>query len=640
MVKKAGNLRKHKKSSVIFFLLIIQNIEFLWIFIKKVFTTIKNDGLKAAFEKLKYDVYKTAISLKLIRDKRGYENWIKQFTVLSENDIVKMKTMSGKFKRKVLVSIVMPTYNTPGHYLEKAIESVIGQIYENWELCIADDSSSSIDTIEILKKYEQQDPRIKIVYRRENGHISLASNSAIELATGDFIALLDHDDILSPDALFWVVEAINKNSEAALIYSDEDKIDDSGKRSDPYFKCDWNYMLFLSQNLVSHLGVFKTKTVKEIGGFRKGFEGSQDYDLALRFTEYIDALQIVHIPRVLYHWRIHKESTSKSVAQKPYAVFAAQKALTQHLERKNVKAGVEILPFNMYRVKYVLPAVVPLISIIIPSKNNRKFLEKCIESVISNTNYSTYEMLVVDNGSTHRGTLRYLEKLKEKDNIRILKYDSQFNFSAIVNRAAKMAKGDFLLLLNDDTSVINPNWLDEMVSIALQPGVGIVGAKLWYSGNTLQHGGIILGIGGIGSHAHKHFSKINRGYFNRANLIQEFSAVTGACMLVDKNVFNNIGGFNEADLHVAFNDVDFCLRAKQLGYKTVWTPFAELYHYESKSRGNDLHPDKIERFEKEIKYMNEKWGNIIQNDPAYSPNLTLIAEDFSLSWPPRINYRL
>ncbi|MEA3444455.1 MAG: glycosyltransferase family 2 protein, partial [Bacteroidota bacterium] len=532
--------------------------------------------------------------------------------------------------------VIMPTYNPNTVWLKEAIESVRYQIYPNWELCIADDASTDAPTIAILKDFQNADSRIKVVFRKKNGHISQASNDAIELATGEWIALLDHDDLLPADALFWVASTINKNPEAQLIYSDEDKIDGNNKRQDPYFKCDWNYDLFLSQNMISHLGVYKTEIVRKIGGFRQGFEGSQDYDLALRFIEKISHEQIIHIPRVLYHWRIHKDSTALGADKKPYALISAKRAIGEHLTRKDSSASVEILENQMYRVKYDLPAQAPLVSIIILSKNNKYMLQRCIESITQKTNYKNYEILIVDNNSDDDQTLFYFETLKQKSNVIVLRDTRDFNFSALNNKAAGSATGEYICFLNNDIEVISPNWLSEMISIAIQPGVGAVGAKLWYPNDTLQHGGIILGIGGIGSHAHKLLAKGQDGYFNRAALIQEFSAVTGACMLISKTVFNKVGGFNETDLSVAYNDVDLCLRIGDLGYRIVWTPFAELYHYESATRGEDIHPEKRKRFLKESDYMEKTWGDMLKNDPAYSPNLSLFAEDFSLAWPPRL----
>lgn len=599
-------------------------------------TYLKNYGLKGVISRFIYlfknsqqsgfNYMNTANRNQII-----YQNHLKQIP----NEAHLLAQISV-FTIKPLVSILIPTYNSNAKWLRETIESVQNQIYPNWEVCIADDASTNKECISILQDFQREDSRIKVVYRTENGHISNASNSALEIASGEYIALLDHDDILPKDALFWIAEAINKNPSVRVLYSDEDKIDIKNNRRDPYFKCDWNYSLFLSQNLISHLGVYQTELIRKIGGFRKGFEGSQDYDLALRCIENITFDQIVHIPRVLYHWRIHNASTALRADRKPYAVIAAKAAIEEHLNRQSVLASVEILQNQMYRVQYHLPKNPPLVSIIIPSKNNVIFLRKCLDSILEKTSYQNYEILIVDNNSDDSETLKYLNTIKGNPKILILRDTRDFNYSAINNLAVESANGDIICFQNDDTEVISSNWLGEMLSIGLQQGVGAVGAKLWYPNETLQHGGIILGIGGIASHAHKSLIRGNGGYFNRADLIQEFSAVTGACLLISKSLFKHIGGFNDKELIVAFNDVDLCLRIRELGYRIVWTPFAELYHHESISRGEDINGTNKKRFHNEINYMNSKWSDWIKNDPAYSPNLTMEGEDFSFAWPPRI----
>lgn len=637
MKRTKPNQFKILSKEIVFISSFIRDLGGIGVFISKSSEIFRTKGFKAAKRKARYifsqarivSIASLNLNQPIPRVSDGY--------IIEKPDLNKMEKFIGTFKQLPKISVVMPTYNSNVVWLGEAIESIRNQIYTNWELCIADDASTDDECKLLLKKYENKDKRIKVVFRNENGHISSASNSALEITTGEYVALLDHDDILTEDALFWVVKTINENSDVALIYSDEDKFDEDGSRSDPYFKCDWNYSLFLSQNLISHLGVYKTQIMKKIGGFRVGFEGSQDYDLALRFIEQIRSEQIIHIPRVLYNWRIHNDSTAFKADNKPYALTSAQRAIGEHLERMGVSSSVEILENQMYRVKYDLPQNLPLVSIIIPTKNNLKLLKKCIKSILSKTQYDNYEILIVDNNSDDLKTLKYLEKLRKNQNIRVLSDNRKFNFSAINNNAVKSAKGEYICFLNDDTEVISPNWLSEMLSIVVQKGVAAVGAKLWYPNKTLQHGGVILGIGGIGSHAHKGIPKGNGGYFNRADLIQEFSAVTAACMLISKRIFNKVGGFNEEDLAVSFNDVDLCLKIRELNYRIVWTPFAELYHHESISRGEDKTGEKKARFLKEIEYMNNKWGKWLKNDPAYSPNLTLNAEDFSLAWPPRVD---
>jgi GT2 family glycosyltransferase len=439
------------------------------------------------------------------------------------------------------------------------------------------------------------------------------------LVTGEFIALFDHDDLLPEHALFCVAETILANPNVGIIYSDEDKISESGIRIDPYFKCDWNPDLFYSHNMISHLGVYRSDIFHEIGGFRVGYEGSQDYDLALRFIEQINPDQIKHIPHVLYHWRIHADSTAAVVGSKPYALKAAAKALQDHFDRYAITANVEQLTdMGDYRVNYALPENPPLVSLIIPTRNGYTLLRQCVESILSKTTYPNYEILIIDNGSDDLILLNYIKELTWRNGeIRIIRDGSPFNFSALNNSAAQLAKGDIIGLINNDIEVITPDWLTEMVSLAIQPGVGCVGARLWYPDDTLQHAGVILGIGGVAGHSHLKFPKGRLGYIRRAALRQSFSALTAACLLVRKSVFEQVGGLNETNLTVAFNDVDFCLRVREAGFRNIWTPFAELYHHESATRGQEDTPEKKIRFMNETLYMQQRWGDHLLNDPAY-----------------------
>lgn len=619
------------------FVSFIRELGGIHVFLGKTFRILFQHGFKGAFWKARYILQQTIIGSGYGVDAQNYQEWNKQFGRLSKEDILKMEELQKTFSYRPLISVIMPTYNSNPTWLQEAIESVINQVYPFWELCIADDASTNGATLELLENCQRSDSRINVVFRGKNGHISESTNSAISIASGEFLAFIDHDDLLTRDALFQVVSAINRHPEAALIYSDEDKMDRKGNFIDPYFKCDWNYSLFLSQNMISHLGVYRTAIVRKTGGFRTGFEGSQDYDMALRFIEQIRSDQIVHIPKVLYHWRIHKDSTSRGPETKVYSLDAGFSALSAHLQRTNTDAELLTLPSFYYRVKYRLPSVVPLVSVIIPTRNNKLLLEKCIASIISKTTYPNFEILIVNNNSDEPETLKYLDEIRLTGKFRVIDDPSPFNFSAINNRVARGAEGEFICLLNDDTEVITNDWLTEMVSIGSQPGVGIVGAKLYYPDNTLQHGGVILGIGGVAGHSHKYLPRSERGYFGRISLIHELSAVTAACMLVRKSVYFEIGGFDEENLTVAFNDIDFCLKVRNAGHKIIWTPFAELYHYESASRGDDQHSEKLKRFQKEVHFMIGKWEKFLANDPAYSPNLTLEKEDFSLAWPPRTN---
>ena len=543
-----------------------------------------------------------------------YQLWIK-YSETSITELEEQRAFTFKYKPKI--SIIMPTYNTPREYLIKAIESVISQTYHNWELCIADDASTEIHVKEILKYYKEKDERIKVIYRTENGHISKASDSALSIATGDYIALLDHDDELPESALFFVVKEINEHPDAKLIYSDEDKLDINGNRVGPYFKTDWNPDLFLSQNFISHLGVYKKSIVDEIGGFRGGYEGSQDYDLAIRFIEKIKYSEIRHIPRILYHWRMVEGSTAVSVGNKSYAVIAARKAIQDHLDRMHIKAKVveaPILPiFN--RIIYDIDNK-PLVSIIIPTFNGYDILKKCIDSIIEKTSYKNYEIIVVNNDSDDEQTVKYLEYVNVLDNIRVIDYKKPFNYSAINNFAVKYANGDVLVLLNNDTEVIDGDWLRELVSHALRPEVGAVGAKLLYPDNTIKYTGVVTDNFGNPFHIFKGLRVNYPGYFGRANLLQNFSAVTVICMAVRRKLYQESGGMDE-NLSVYFNDIDFCIKVMQLGYYNVYTPYAMLYHYESKTRGYcDSDEKKIK--DKERDYLNNKWGKIVKHDFAFN----------------------
>jgi O-antigen biosynthesis protein len=562
-----------------------------------------------------------------------YDKWIKSFHEVTKVEISKLPS-EGR-RREPLISILMPTYRSNTQFLRSAIDSVLRQTYINWELCIADDASDNLELRTILEGYATRDGRIKLVFRDTNGHISAASNSALAIAKGDWIVLFDHDDLLDENALFCIASVINLQPNARMIYSDEDKVDETGVRSDPYFKPEWNQDLFYSQNMFSHLGAYDAQLMREVGGFRVGYEGSQDYDLALRCIERINVDQIHHIPRVLYHWRIHKDSTANSIGAKPYAKRAGEKALNDHFQRQNIHAKAESEEIGGgYRVRYALPNLLPWISIIIPTKNKSELLKKCIDSILSKTDYDNYEIIIVDNGSDERKAINLLKKLADNIKIRVVKDASPFNYSKLNNAAVMLAQGSVVALLNNDVEIINEQWLKEMLSHALRAEVGVVGAKLLYPDNTIQHAGVVLGIHGIAGHVHRFLPKDHLGYCGRASLIQSFSAVTGACMVMRKSVYVEVHGMNE-DLPVACNDIDLCLKVRQAGYRNIWTPYAELYHHESLSRGPDDTPEKLARSAKEVAYMQQRWGDLIKNDPAYSPNLTLDFEDFSLAWPPR-----
>jgi len=560
----------------------------------------------------------------------GYSGFIQQNDTLRPSDVSEIFSHLEKLPLTPVFSIVMPVFNPPVEFFIVALNSIIEQFYPHWELCIADDASTDPRVREIIESYMAKDSRIKAIFRNQNGHISAASNSALTLVSGEFVVLMDQDDVLPAHALYHVAVEVNRHPDAQMIYSDDDKIDEFNNRTDPYFKSDWNPDLFYSHNMFSHLGVYRSELIRAVGGFRLGYEGSQDYDLALRCVEKIQINQIHHIPRVLYHWRIHADSTSTNASVKPYAMDAGGRALNDHFRRIGIAAEVDTLKFG-YRVRYPLPPIQPLVTLIIPTRDQVDILKQCITSIISKTTYLNYEILVVDNQSSEKSALNYLATLSRDPRIKVIKYEAPFNYSAINNFAVTMANGEIIGLINNDIEVISSDWLSEMVSHATRPDVGAVGAKLLYSDDTIQHAGVVLGLSGMACHAHKFFKSTDWGYFGRASLIQTYSAVTAACLVVRKETYIEVGGFDEKNLTVAFNDVDFCLKLAKAGYRNIYTPYAELYHHESISRGQENSPEKQARFLSEVAFMRQQWSHVIERDPYYNPNLTLISEDFSFA---------
>ncbi|MBJ7262410.1 MAG: glycosyltransferase family 2 protein [Burkholderiaceae bacterium] len=569
----------------------------------------------------------------------AYSSWIERFDTYAADALARTAGQIDALRVRPTFSFVVPAYNSPPGVMKEMVDSVLAQTYPNWELCIADDASTDVAAKEALLAQSKRDPRIKVVFRTENGHISAASNSALALATGDYVALLDHDDTIPSHALFVVAHYINAHPDAKMFYSDEDKITEDGQRFAPYFKPDWNVELIRGQNFFSHLGVYLRDLIESVGGFRETFEGAQDYDLMLRCVDAVPDTPPVHIPHVLYHWRVVAGSTAGGSEAKPYAFAAAMRALKEHLARRGIAGEVvESAPGSGYsKVVYAVPDPAPLVSIIIPTRDGLALLSHCVSSVLERTAYLNFEIVIVDNGSADPATLEYFGTISNLPNVRILRDDSPFNYSALNNRAVADAQGDLVCLMNNDIEAIHPEWLTEMVGIAMQEDVGAVGARLWYPDDRLQHGGVILGIGGIAGHAHHLLKPEESGYFSRAVLAQDLSAVTAACLLIRTALYKAVNGLDE-QLAVAFNDVDFCIRVRQAGYRNVWTPHAQLYHHESATRGSDLSPGKRERFASEVMFMQNRWGAILQNDPAYNQNLSLFGNDhcFAIAAAPRI----
>ncbi|WP_229467545.1 glycosyltransferase family 2 protein [Massilia sp. Mn16-1_5] len=561
----------------------------------------------------------------------SYADWIERVEQPRLPSAADQLAESRQWQWTPLMSIVVPTYNTDPALLRACLDSVLAQGYPHWELCIADDASTQPEVRAILDAYARQDARVKLSYRRQNGHIVAASNSALALAGGEFVVLLDHDDELAPHALFEVVKALQTRPSAQIVYSDEDKLDPNGRRCAPYFKPDFSPDLLYSQNYISHLGVYRRELVQAVGAFRQGYEGSQDYDLVLRCIARItDARDIVHVPEVLYHWRMAEGSTASGQEQKSYTTDAARRALQNHFDSTRQPASVAVIAPGLYRQHWAIPEPAPLVSLIVPTRDCHDVLKTCVDSILQKTSYSNYEILIVDNQSTCPRTLAYMAELEAEGKARVLRYDQPFNYSAINNFAARHAGGSILGLINNDVEVISPDWLNEMASHAIRAEIGCVGAKLYYPNDTLQHGGVVCGIGGVAGHSHKYRPRDDDGYFSRLRIVHNTSAVTAAALLVRRDVFEQVGGLDETGLRVAFNDVDLCLKVMQAGYRNLWTPFAELYHHESISRGSDETPEKRERFKRECIVMQARWPEVLARDPYYNPNLTLRREDYSL----------
>ena len=559
----------------------------------------------------------------------SYQKWIRHH-LPDRNELEKQKKTSFGYRPKI--SFVVPLYKTPEKYLRRLTESFQEQTYSNWELCFSDGSGAQSPLTELLKELTAKDNRIKYVSHEEPLQISENTNSASEIATGDFIAFADHDDELTPNALFECVKAINEKPQTLVIYTDEDKMSmDGHKFFQPHFKPDYNPDLLCTVNYICHLFVVSRKVIEKVGGLRSEFDGAQDYDFVLRCVEAVKDEEICHIPKILYHWRCHEDSTAENPESKLYAFEAGRRAVQAHYERTGIHAEVfkgEYL--GLYRTKFIRDHD-PLISIIIPNKDHIDDLKRCMESIEQKSTYKNYEYIIVENNSTDSATFEYYKKLEaENPKVRMVYWDGVFNYSAINNYGASFAKGEYLLLLNNDTEIINPDCLEELLGYCMRKDVGAVGARLYYEDDTIQHAGVVIGFGGIEGHCFVQQKRGTTGYCHRIICAQDYSAVTAACMMVKKSAFDAVGGLSE-ELAVAFNDIDFCMKLRKAEYLIVYNPYAELYHYESKSRGLEDTPEKVARFNKEIATFEKKWPEILENgDPYYNPNLTLKSQDFSL----------
>ena len=535
------------------------------------------------------------------------------------------------FEKEPLFSVVIPVYKTPERYLKEMLDSILDQTYGNWEVCIADGSPRGQDVEKVLKKYAQKDSRIRYEILGGNRGISGNTNAALAMAKGEYVILADHDDTIPPQAFYEVAKAINKHPDCDVLYSDEDKLDMDGKALfDPHFKPDFNPDLLTSVNYICHLFVVKKELLDQVGGFRQEFDGAQDYDFIFRCTE--QAKEIVHIPQVLYHWRCHQDSTASNPESKMYAFEAGSRAIMAHYERMGIPAervekGVD---YGIYHTTFKIKGE-PLISIIIPNKDHSKDLDVCVRSILEKSTYRNLEFIIVENNSTEPETFAYYKKMEEKHpSFHVVTWKEGFNYSAINNFGASFAKGEYLLLLNNDTELLEPDIIREMLGFCQREEVGIAGARLLYADDTIQHAGVVIGFGGIAGHTFIGLHKAENSYFHRAMCAQDYSAVTAACLMTKKSVFEAVGGLS-TELAVAFIDIDYCMTVRALGKLVVYAPYATLYHYESKSRGLEDTPEKVARFNREVAIFIKKWPDIIKNgDPYYNPNLTLRKSNFAL----------
>ena len=594
--------------------------------IKRILKSKKEKGIKVTLKELKDEIFEGII----IRRSRAdilldYQKWIEENEPNEEELEEQRKT---KFEFEPKISLLVPLYKTPRKFFEELVECLKQQTYSNWELCLGDGTPEENEGI---KDIIESDERIKYKALNENKGIAGNTNECIKLATGDFIALFDHDDLLPTFSLYEVVKAINENPEVEFLYSDEDKITTMDQpRFDPYFKPDFAPDTLRANNYICHFSVFKKELLEKLGGERSEFDGAQDYDLILRMSE--ETSNIVHIPKILYHWRVHENSTAKAgETAKPYAYEAGIKVLQAHLKRVGLKGTVEHgETLGAYRIKYEVEGN-PKVSIVIPNKDYISTLKVCLKSIIKLTTYKNYEIVIVENNSEKEETFEYYKKIDGKENIRVVYYpEKQFNYSAIINYGVRHSTGEYIVQLNNDTQLLTPNWLEEMLGFAQREDVGGVGAKLFYPDKTIQHAGVIIGIGGVAGHVFKDLPKGKHGYFSKESMIQNLSAVTAACIMTPKSIYDEVGYMNEK-YKVAFNDIDFCLKIREKGKLIVYNPYVQFIHYESKSRGLEDTPEKQARFKTEIDRFYENWQDFLdKGDPYYNKNLRLDNDQYAI----------
>lgn len=586
-------------------------------YIKKGFRYLKHFGVKE---------FMVRLAERTEPEEVPYNPWFESHKASPEK---LQRQRAHRFKHAPLISIVVPAYRTPEVFLRQMIDSVIAQSYENWELCIANGSPEDEAVQRVLREYAGKDKRVKYRDLAQNLGIAGNTNAAFEMASGDFVGLLDHDDLLAPNALYEIVSIITEDETVDAVYTDEDKVrTDLSEHFQPHFKPDFNIDLLRSNNYICHFFAVRRSLMERVGGFRTEFDGAQDYDYIFRCTE--QARKTAHVAEILYHWRVHEASTADNPASKMYAFEAGKRAIEEHLKRCGETGEVTLRKdLGFYRVKYPVQGS-PLVSVLIPNKDQSETLKTCLES-LKKTAYPNYEIIIIENNSSEEQTYAYYKELKRDPKVRIVRWEQKgFNYSALNNFGAKFAEGEYLLFLNNDIEAIKSGWMEELLANCQRKNVGIVGAKLYYPDDTVQHAGTIVGLGGIAGHAFINLPRARSGYLHKASLQMDLSAVTAACMMMKRSVFDEIGGFEE-QLAVAFNDVDLCLRTVQAGYLVVYNPEAQLYHHESKSRGAEDSEEKVRRFQSEIEFMRTRWIQILKNgDPNYNKNLTLSKWNYSL----------